>query len=276
MSAAATPTIDNATPEQALERTRTVLNWLLDGVPASVAVERAEREWQLGQRMAQVYVKRAKELLAEQTDEAEFRYYCQLSQQQRDMLLQMVMQAVKIACSLEPGQLRALATLAATGTKLLDSRDKLVFGQIKHAADEARKQRREETQQVIRESQEFLEKMKQGPPPGWGQPRWRPPQRPLEPGELVFSPDEPFDPAKLSPKQKQEWDAVNEHHGNPLELPWVRPGAFRAQLEKLLREPNPTEGIAIVKPPAPGKKNRPADATQSEGSKPLAKKQPSG
>lgn len=106
------------------ERLGLVVGWLLDGLTRTEVLEHVQQRWQVGLRMAQIYVQRAQRQLAAESFQEDRIYYLRLSQVQRDRLLRLVFQTVQTLGHTSPEQIRALATLVAAGCRLLDSRDR--------------------------------------------------------------------------------------------------------------------------------------------------------
>jgi hypothetical protein len=251
---------DPATPEQALERTRTVLGWLLDGLPPSAAVDQVQQEWAVGLRMAQLYVQRARQMIVEEGSDEEEIYYRRLAQQQRDRLIFVLFRALKGVDQMEPDRIRSLASIITAGTKLLESRDRVVLQEKKEGQREHRREQSAQAGQLLREAEAFLaqDKANQAAWAKKGSPTGCPPPpkliRELDPGEPVFDRNRPFDDSQLTAKQRREWEMICAADMNWRCLPWLRPGAFLGNLDQQLAEPpNPASQIAIV--PGPGKSN---------------------
>lgn len=120
---------DNACHEEVSRRLLFVIHLLQSGSSRCDIVTLIQGLWGVGERMAQLYVKRAIEHLAQEAGEEDRLFYLKLSQIQRDKLLTHVFRSLEGAKNLEPHK---LASLLRPAIKLLETRDVLAAEVCEH------------------------------------------------------------------------------------------------------------------------------------------------
>jgi hypothetical protein len=121
-----------ATKEQLRMRLALVREWLVDGWPSDRILHVAQEKFHLRRRMAQLYLRRAKQCLANEAAGEDYLAHLQLSRLQNEKLYQLTMQEVeRIGVGENP---RVKNSLLRTAGQLLKRRDEVVSIAVEHRA----------------------------------------------------------------------------------------------------------------------------------------------
>ncbi len=129
-STATRPTRRRATPAQLRSRLGVVREWLVQGMNSVRVVHACREQFGVGRRMAQLYVKKAKQGLANEAAREDYLAHLQISRLQHESLLDRVRGALERVGD-DP---RLLNTLLRTAALFLKRRDELMAGIVEHRA----------------------------------------------------------------------------------------------------------------------------------------------
>jgi len=126
--ASAPPRRKRATPAQVRSRLGIVREWLVQGRDRPSILHACREQFGVGRRMAQLYVKKAKQGLANEAAREDYLAHLQISRLQHEGLLDRVRAALDRAGN-DP---KLMNTLVRTAAQLLKRRDDLVAGIVEH------------------------------------------------------------------------------------------------------------------------------------------------